>query len=104
MNLSKLEGKVELLLIENEETRADDMTLYLEYLNLKGVSLVNTFNSRRYRKDNGISSFESVSRCRRKLQERYPELKPDKKTLELRKEEEKRWREYALDLVGTAEE
>lgn len=104
MNLSKLEDEVELLLVENEETRADDMTLYLEYLRHKNVSLINTFNSRKYRVYNGISSFESVSRCRRKLQERYPELKPDKKTLELRKEEEKRWREYALDLARTVEE
>ena len=95
MKLELLEDVVEVILSDHEETRADDMTLYLEYLNYKDVSLIRTFQSREYRIFNGISSFESVSRCRRRLQARNPELKPNKEYIELRKEEEKRFREYA---------
>lgn len=95
MKLDLLEDIVYNIITNNEKSRSDDMTLYLEYLKYKSVSLLRTFQSREYRIYNGISSFESVSRCRRRIQAYNPELKPNKEYIELRKEEEKRFREYA---------
>lgn len=95
MKLETLETEVEFILTTEESARADDMTLYLKYLELHDASLVETFNSRTYRLAMGLSSYGSVSRCRRRLQEKYSELKPSEATLKLRKEEEKRFKAYA---------
>lgn len=97
MSLETLESEVELLLCEFEKTRADDMALYAMYLNKHEVDLVRVFNNRGYRIMKGISTFESVSRCRRKLQEKYPELKPSEESLAIRKEQEKVFKEYARE-------
>lgn len=97
MSLETLESEVEVLLSEFEKTRADDMALYAMYLNRHEVDLVRVFNNRGYRIMKGISTFESVSRCRRKLQEKYPELKPSEESLAIRREQEKIFREYARE-------
>lgn len=47
-------------------------------------------------KEFGIPSFESITRCRRKLQERDPSLRPDWRTREARKAEEAEMVDYAL--------
>lgn len=95
MKLDTLESEIEMILIENEKTRSDDMSLYFSYLIRHEVGLLRVFSDRRYRIAHGISSFESVSRIRRKIQAKYPELKPDSEVIKLRKMEEKRFKEYA---------
>lgn len=95
MKLDTLENEIAMILNEEERTRADDMTLYFEYLIRHEVTILRVFSDRKYRIMHGISSFESVSRCRRKLQTKYDDLRPDKKTINLRHEEEKKFKEYA---------
>ena len=84
-----------MILTEEETARADDMSLYAIYLERRDADITTTFNDRRYRVERRLSSFESVSRCRRRLQAKYPELKPSDEVVAIRKEEEKKWREYA---------
>ena len=102
MKLETLESKVKTILEENETARADDMALYADYAyrEVEGLGLgigwlVKVFSDRRFRVRNGIAGVESVTRVRRRLQEKYSELRPDKETLTLRKEEEKRYKAYA---------
>lgn len=102
MKLETLEKKIQYILKNNETARADDMALYADYVfrEVKDLGLgigwlVKVFSDRRFRLERGISSMESVSRCRRKLQEKYPELRPSDFVLELRKEEEKKFKAYA---------
>ena len=73
MKLDTLESEIEFILSEHEKTRGDDMALYLAYLCSHDVGILKVFSDKVYRVSHGISSFESVSRCRRRLQEKYPE-------------------------------
>lgn len=105
MKLETLEDKVRAILVQSETARADDMLLYAEYvyreLRENGVTaalgeyISKVFLDRKFRIINGISGTESIRRCRQKIQEKYPELKPSERMVELRKEEEKRYRDYA---------
>ena len=102
MEITTLESKVRVILKENEMARADDMTLYADYVyriikseDLGLGWLVKVFSDRKYRIMKGIASFESVSRCRRKIQEKEPALRPAPEVVEQRKEEEKKYRAYA---------
>lgn len=104
MKLNTLEGKIKSILENNEQARADDMLLYVNYIYFelgKHASkdaetwLMEIFTNRRLRVMFGISGTESVRRCRQKLQERYPHLRPSKEMLRIRKEEEKRYKAYA---------
>lgn len=95
MDITTLEEEIEMILTEEETARADDMALYAIYLEWRDADITTAFNDRRYRVERRLSSFESVSRCRRRLQSKYPELKPSDEVVAIRKEEEKKWREYA---------
>ena len=91
IKLSKLQIEI---LKEIPITRTDDHLLYIAYWSkhYKHASFFDFFkNARRYK----ASSFAGVERCRRKLQERYPELK-DTKTAEKRFELIQDYEEYAL--------
>lgn len=58
-------------------TRDDDYLLYGHYMNTKGISMDSSFRGiSKLVKIGELSSIESVGRARRKLQEKYPELKP----------------------------
>ena len=94
MRLDTLESEIEFILSEHEKTRGDDMALYLVYLCNHDVGILKVFSDKSYRVSHGISSFESVSRCRRKLQEKYPELKPPTQVVRTRAKREKEFREY----------
>ena len=73
--ITRTEQLVERALIDNEEARKDDFILYYEVvkqiinpeISLKGALL----NHSKF----GLPSFETVTRCRRKLQERNEALK-----------------------------
>lgn len=92
-----VEKAIEPILANDPYTRADDMLLYLEYLRKIGAAgdIAHVLGSRNYRIVNGIAPYETVSRVRRKLQEKNEELRPNKKFLETRKKAEKIFKEYS---------
>lgn len=75
-NLKTIEKKVRAVLEKNEDARNDDMVLYLALCNacLKDAGAMPLAEIMTQHKYLGLPSFESVSRTRRKLQARYPEL------------------------------
>lgn len=104
MNLYKLEDVLVAILEENEAARGDDMTLYAAYvwsiLTTAGVEpktgcLEKVFSDVRYRTIYGIAQFESVSRCRRRIQASTEELRPNKTVVEERQKLIKEYKAYA---------
>lgn len=97
--LKELEPKVERILEKNPKTRGDNFILYVEVLE----DYVDTGFSFRSiclaHKQLGIPSLESITRARRKIQERRPELR-DEEAAEIRKSEEAEYIQYGLDLDG----
>lgn len=90
-----LEPLVEEALIKNPTTRADNFVLYVEVLNNfidTNLSLKDVFLNHALL---GIPSLESITRCRRKLQERDSSLR-DEKATEIRAKEEQSHRDYGL--------
>lgn len=93
--LRKLEEIVEDILRNDKLSRIDDCYLILRvisklYPNEIGKSFeIVMFNAKR----KGIS-FESITRCRRKLQEKYPELK-DKDIAKIRNMKQKEYVKYS---------
>lgn len=95
MDLKTIEKDIKPILERSEDARADDMRLYVSYINAKGLDLGKSLLDRKYRIINGLASYESVGRIRRKLQEHYASLRPSKEYIELRKKAEKEYRKYA---------
>lgn len=94
--IAKVQPIVHNILIDKPETRADDFLLVLEvYKPLvgDGVSLQTAL---KWHKEFGLPSFASIVRTRRKLQRMYPELE-DKTATEIRAQEEKEYKAYALN-------
>lgn len=95
--LKQLEPVVESILREFPKTRDDDFKLYAVVaisLN-EDVGYTNFTTVMKKHKEFGIPPFESVTRCRRKLQAEYPELASSDAIEEFRAEEEKDYRAYA---------
>ena len=94
--IAKVQQIVHNILIDKPETRADDFILVLEvfkhFVN-ENVMLATVFIHHR---DFGLPSFASIVRARRKLQRQYPELE-DKTATEIRAQEEKEYKAYALN-------
>ena len=98
-NLKTIEGKVRAVLQENEDTRNDDMVLYLALCNLYladagNMPLAQILTNH---KELGLPSFESMGRTRRKLQERHPELLGSVRIQKIRAAGEKAYRKYAKE-------
>ena len=94
----KVEEVVEKVLREYEDSRNDNFILIYrvyreinEDLVLRELFFEVMMNHRQY----NIPPFETIVRCRRKLMNKYPELKPTKEVEEARKEEEVLYKEYA---------
>lgn len=82
--LKTLKDEVRHILETYPETRDSDEKLYATYISSHGVGVVSViyfFNN--FNKYN-VSDFESVTRCRRKIVEEHPELRPSKEIEELR--------------------
>ena len=81
-------------LINNKESRKDNFVLYVEvlkhFINPK-MSLEDICLNHKIL---GIPSLESITRCRRKIQEENPKLK-DPGAAKIRAKEEKEYKEYA---------
>ena len=104
-NLVKLEDEVVSILEDNPNTRGDDMALYSVYAYRKlkgktdGLSMMRgfllLFSDNRYRVTNGVAPFESVSRCRRKVQSRREDLRPTEEQVRERAEAIAEYKKYA---------
>ncbi|MBQ3285428.1 MAG: hypothetical protein IJH40_07285 [Ruminococcus sp.] len=92
----KIESLVADILNDLPATRSDDYILYREVCNRicpqAGALSLSTALERH--KSLGMPSWETVSRCRRKIQERNPDLR-DPATAKVRAEEEQQYKEYA---------
>ena len=97
-NLYKTEGIVKKVLTEYEDSRNDDFVLIYrvyreinEDLVLRELFFEVMMNHVQY----CLPSFESITRARRKLMNKHPELKPIERVMKVRKEEEVNYRDYA---------
>lgn len=96
--LKKTEAVVEKILVMKEDARKDDDILYLcvcEYFH-EGISLMTVRDFFQTRKQTSCPSFASVTRARRKIFEKRPELKPENVT-DLRKAMEEVYIDYAIN-------
>lgn len=98
-NLKTIEKKVRTILEKNEDARNDDMVLYLALCNVclkdaGAMPLAEIMTQHNYL---GLPSFESVSRTRRKLQAKHPELAGSRPTQKRRATGEKAYRKYAKE-------
>lgn len=96
MRVSQLEPIVERCLVSDERCRKDDFILYLSVIEQYGLdttmSIHSALNNHSLLK---LPSFESVSRCRRKIQERDVSLKDDD-TAKMRERERQEYEDYAM--------
>lgn len=102
--LNILQELVEDILRTKPETRDSDNKLYVNVLSAYGLKYKVDFSHvsimGAYKRDLKFGDFklppiESVGRCRRKLQEMYPELRGTDDVEKARSEEEIIYREYA---------
>lgn len=104
MNFKTVEQEVRPILKDNYAARCDDMTLYacyvfskVHYFNLGEGWLQKVFSDRRFRIMHGIAPYETVSRVRRKLQEKYEDLRATESYVAARKKVEKEYKQYARE-------
>ncbi|MBR6613138.1 MAG: hypothetical protein IKK84_00035 [Clostridia bacterium] len=99
-DFQSLEKQVEELLKKYPDTRRDDMCLYYWYCRDRVGCLSNDVFTKLFelsyiRKAYGVKSYSSVSRARRKVQAKHPELK-DIEAVAIRSEQENLYKEYAI--------
>lgn len=97
MKIDNVENLVKQALIKNKSARDDDHLLYIEvvYIIDPGLVNVNFVMNFKNARQLGLPPFESVSRARRKLQEKYPELRATTKVENARKEKQMEFEEYS---------
>ena len=95
--LIKLEPIVKEVLEENPEAREDDFVLITEVVNRVEPAVGHLqFNVVMLgHKTMKLPTLESITRCRRKLQNQYEELQSTKYLQKLRAKQEEEYREYA---------
>ena len=91
--ISQYENLVKAILTGYEDTRSNDKLLYLRLLRAEGYNTKISLDE--YLRFDGFPNYDSISRVRRKLQERFPELRPAKNEQIRRDEAEKDFRAYA---------
>lgn len=92
------EALVENILEEKPSTRFSDYNLFVEVVrrlnrDLLKLSIVDFYRAVK-QKGNGIPQYETVTRCRRKIQAKRPELK-EPHTAQKRAEREAEYKDYA---------
>ena len=97
-----IEDEAREILKHDEQARGDDMALYASYVyshvSNAGLGmgwLQRVFSDRRFRITHGIAPYDSISRVRRRLQEKDPTLRPDADFIAARKKEERKYKAYA---------
>lgn len=94
--MSNLEPLVLNALVNDDRCKKDDFILYLSVIEQMGIDTNITINSvLKNHKNFNLPSFESVSRCRRKLQERDVSLKSDE-AVRIREKERREFEDYAM--------
>ena len=95
----KLKNIVKDTLTNIEKTRNDDymLTYFVikKYLDEKNMKINYFYQIMMFHKTYGLPSIESITRARRLLQRKYPELRADREVEKIRAEEEKQYREMA---------
>lgn len=94
--MKKVQALVYDTLLNKPETRADDFILVLEVYKSFVSCEMSFAEVLEHHTALGLPSFASIARSRRKLQSKYPEL-VYKAAAEMRADEEKRYRAYALN-------
>lgn len=98
MKLKKLEPIVRRVLENNLQARNDNFVLVLEVYKDLDIPVKFEFMGLMLEHNKyELPSFESVVRARRKVVEKSPELQATKIIEKLRKEEEQKYREFALE-------
>ena len=97
MKIDNVENLVKQALIKNKSARDDDHLLYIEVVYIIDPALVNVNFVMNFKnaRQLGLPPFESASRARRKLQEKYPELRATSKVENARKEKQMEFEEYS---------
>lgn len=95
----KLKNIVKDTLTNIEKTRNDDymLTYFVikKYLDDKNIKIDYFYQIMMFHKTYGLPSIESITRARRLLQRKYPELRADREVEKIRAKEEERYREIA---------
>lgn len=96
MKLLTTEKRVESAMLVYPDTRANDFELVFRvYEQIKpDVAYTNFGKLMRKSWEYGLPSFESITRARRKILAKYPELR-DEKATEIRLKEQKEYLEYS---------
>ena len=95
----KLKNIVKDTLTNIAKTRSDDymLTYFVikKYLDEKNIKIEYFYQIMMFHKTYGLPSIESITRARRLLQRKYPELRADREVEKIRAKEEERYRELA---------
>ena len=95
----KLKNIVKDTLTNIERTRNDDymLTYFVikKYLDDKNIKIEYFYQIMMFHKTYGLPSIESITRARRLLQRKFPELRADREVEKIRAKEEERYRELA---------
>ena len=95
----KLKNIVKDTLTNIEKTRNDDymLTYFVikKYLDDKNIKIEYFYQIMMFHKTYGLPSIESITRARRLIQRKYPELRADREIEKIRAKEEERYRELA---------
>ncbi len=95
--LKKLEITVKEILKNDELSRKDDCYLILQVISkLYPNEIGKKFETVMFHAKNKGISFESITRCRRKLQEKNPELR-DEETVKNRNKKQKEYIKYSVE-------
>lgn len=99
MVTAKMKDTVKIILTNNIEARGDDFILIAEVYDMlrpeiRGLTLAYIL---RHHKEYKLPSFSSIVRARRKIQEIYPDLLPNKNIKDIRSAEEQKYREFARE-------
>ena len=97
MKLPKLENVVKEILEQSIESRNDNFKLVLNVYRKLNIPIETSFtNLMLNHKNYNLPSIESITRARRKVVSKHPELQAEEKIKEFRKEQEQAYFEYAI--------
>ena len=97
-NLYKLEELVKDVLVNYEDSRSnDDVLIFRVYKEINEDAMIRELFCEVLlnRKQYNLPSYKSIERCRRKIFEKHPELKP-KRITKIRKAKETEFKNYAV--------
>ena len=95
--IAKIHNLVYRTLVDEPASRSDDFLLILKVLENFVTPNLSIEAVMKNHATLGIPSIETITRCRRKIQAEHDEL-TDIEAKKIRKEEEKEFKQYALDI------